>query len=398
MSAVGIPSDRIAVELNGRRYGLDEPMEEKFLQAVPGSFQELGTAIRKQSALLAVQPGPGLDKQAVFDAYAADLALLERQMHDFECCVKQAIRCSIITRQHAEEATAEAAVEKTWQVLTAEIPPLGKVPLIQLPYTRAAKPPDALLRELQEEFGDAVQRVLKLFSFWCHRLVEKELVGLVEWADLDVCRYHYFRHERTEAVLSEQRRVDRTVERNSLWGPRTEERTIRERTVRSELFHERRVHHIVSARLHALDDYRGPVPNRVRAFLDAAPAWLRPLLQVVEGQMTMEEILRQKKSEATGVETQVTAVYKYCPGVLLAPFNLIGWSADELAEPTRRGRVGASIVRALSTEIGWILGIGLLAVSALVASRAGAIGLIPVGLGAAVLGFALYGIWNRSRN
>lgn len=45
----------------------------------------------------------------------------------------------------------------------------------------------------------------------------------------------------------------------------------------------------------------------------------------------MEERHRRMVAESTRTETEVLAVYKYSPGVLLGPFNLIGWSADDLA-------------------------------------------------------------------
>ena len=393
MSGVSIPSDRIEVELEGRQYGTHGAVEGKFLQAVPWSFQEFAAGIRQQSALLALAASPELEKQAIFDAYAKDLAVLERYVSEFEACAKQAIRSSIADRR---DTTDHEHVEKTWQQLKDEIPPLGRTPLLQLPYTRAAKEAETLLAELKAEFEDAVQRVLQLFTFWFHRLVERELVGLVEWAALDVCRFHYFRHERTDTVLDERTRVEKTVERTRLMGQRTEERTIRERLVRRELFRERHVHHIVNAKLYRLDEYPERVPARVREFLNAVPVWLRTCLQIVDGQMTMEEVLRRKTSEGTVIESEVRAVYRYCPGVLLAPFNLIGWSADDLADTRSGGARARSGLRGFAGEIGWVAGPVLMGVGALMASRAGAIGWVLLTLGAVMLGLALYSTGKRT--
>ena len=132
----------------------------------------------------------------------------------------------------------------------------------------------------------------------------------------------------------------------------------------------------------------------MREFLNAVPVWLRTCLQIVDGQMTMEEVLRRKTSEGTVIESEVRAVYRYCPGVLLAPFNLIGWSADDLAD-TRSGRARSGL-RAFASEIGWVVGPVLMGVGALVASRAGAIGWLLLTLGAAMLGLALYSTGKRT--
>ena len=45
----------------------------------------------------------------------------------------------------------------------------------------------------------------------------------------------------------------------------------------------------------------------------------------------MEESHRRLIAETTRTDTDVLAVFKYSPGVVIGPFNLIGWSADDLA-------------------------------------------------------------------
>lgn len=69
----------------------------------------------------------------------------------------------------------------------------------------------------------------------------------------------------------------------------------------------------------------------IAAFLNSVPASLEPHLSIVEGMITMEERHRRLIAEGTRTETEILSVYKGSPGVLLGPFNLIGWSDDDLA-------------------------------------------------------------------
>ncbi|HEY4523803.1 MAG TPA: hypothetical protein VJK04_02955, partial [Candidatus Paceibacterota bacterium] len=85
------------------------------------------------------------------------------------------------------------------------------------------------------------------------------------------------------------------------------------------------------AKVHKIRDYPQPVPAYVAMFLDTVPSSLEPHLSVVEGMITMEERHWRLVAEGTHTDTDVLSVFKYSPGVLLGPFNLIGWNADDIA-------------------------------------------------------------------
>ena len=170
-------------------------------------------------------------------------------------------------------------------------------------------------------------------------LAEKELVGLVDWAAADVCRYHYFRHRWSEGVIREGIRREQRYDKAKPYGQRTEDRAVKEKVVQQEQFKERHIHHIVGAKMHPLAEYPQPVPKHVRVFIDSVPQWLRPHLRIVEGTITTEEVLERKVSSETVVKSEVLSVSKYSPGILFGEFNLIGWSADDLkkgATPLKR--------------------------------------------------------------
>ena len=128
-----------------------------------------------------------------------------------------------------------------------------------------------------------------------------------------------------------EKREDTTFNPERPLGQRTTYRTIRDRTTTTRYVQERHVHHVVDAKLHRLVDYPHAVPPYVAMFLDAVPASLAPHLSIVEGTITMEERHRRLIGEKTTTETEILSVYKGSPGVLLGPFNTIGWSSDDLA-------------------------------------------------------------------
>lgn len=342
-----IASDRMGVTLKERRYDPEQRIEELFEQQIPGIFSELVVSLRSQSALLALKLplGAASPKGMVLKAYGNDLRLLKRYFVEFEGCVRQAIRCAIVTRISGEKLTQEEKTkrgkEKVAEImerLDAVISPIEQTPLLRLDAERAAKDSDALLAELREEFGEGVKRLLRIMACRIDLLVHADLIGLVEWTAIDVCRYHYFRYVADERVLEKTKRHEHSFDSSQPEGRRHEDKTVSDRLVRHIEYWERHVHHIMEAKIHALDAYHTKVPRRVSEFLRAVPAWLRPLLYVVEGQITMEEIVRRKVTDATVMKSEVIAVDKYSPTIALAEFSLVGWSQDDLDADKTEGK------------------------------------------------------------
>lgn len=322
----GTSSKRIAVMHGDRVYGSENSLAAEFVQEVPEALRELAVDLRQRSALLALADAPGLEKRAIFEAYGRDLGLLKRRLAEFDACVLQAIKSSVICQRGGAEKPKDV-----WEALKEQVPTIGRAPLLDLSHTRAALPAHELLPYLKAEFEAGIERVLRLMACWLQFLVEAEFIGLVEWAGaLDVCRYHYFRHERTREVLVARQRSEQTSDESQPYGQRITYRDWVERVIRRREFKERHVHDIVQAKLHSVGEYPRRVPERIAEFLDAVPAWLRPLLQIVEGTITREEIVRRTTGDTTAVETDVISEWKGSPGVLLGNFNLIGWSDDDL--------------------------------------------------------------------
>lgn len=330
MEVTGIPSDKVEIELFGRGYGFttDYPAS-RLLQPELGIFGFLNGQLHPQSQLLKLQGGPQLTKAQIFEAYEQDLKLLQGRVKDFEECVRKAIRCSLVIK--ASE-NLEATTSQVWDKLSDQIPSFVKLPLLPLNFVRAAKDAPQLLSELQEEFKRGVDRLVNFFSFYLQSLVDKEFIGIVEWSAPDVCRYHYFKQEfRSDVLKKDDTRTEHSYDESQPLGSRNTSTTVQNKTVRNKRYLERHVHHVANCQLHSVVDYPSPVPPHVKEFLDAVPAWLRPELNIVGGQITLEEVIRRKVADETSVEQEVISVYKASPGVLLGHFNLIGWSASDIS-------------------------------------------------------------------
>lgn len=255
--------------------------------------------------------------------------------------MQAAVRYSIIPVTGGMRKQREK-YEETWQLLKSQIPSAGVPLFIDFPYTRASLEVSQLLVEMKEEFGKGIVQILKLLAEWLRFLVQNELIGLVEWGDLDVCRYHYFKHEIIKEVLEERRRRENSFDGTQPYGSRNQVKLIADQTIVRRQFRERHVHHIIRAKLHRLEEYPYKTPQHVAAFIDAIPASLQPYMHIVEGTITMEEVFRRQVGEEQFVKSEVLSVDKYSPGVLFGHFNLIGWSGDDL----QAGSVFYSLQRA----------------------------------------------------
>jgi len=321
-------SDRVFMEVGGRRFATVNP-EERFTQPIPNVelFRELAAAIRQDSKILALVADDLETKSPIYAAYAQDLALLQRYHVEFQDCVRSAVRCSIsgVAPENAH------AWKEAWQLLAQQVPPAETVQPLRLPHVMAAKPIHELVADLQSEMHQGIERTLKPLADWLQLMAETELIGLIEWAGVDVCCYSYFRHEFTSTVQRGKRREEVTADDSQPLGSKTTYRILQDRTITTRQVAERHVHHVVNARVHKVADFPHPVPSHVAMFLDSVPASLEPHFSIVEGTITMEERHRRLIAEGTRTETEVLSVYKVSPGVLFGPFNLIGWSSDDLA-------------------------------------------------------------------
>jgi hypothetical protein len=159
--------------------------------------------------------------------------------------------------------------------------------------------------------------------------VEAEFCGLIDWSAEDVCHYHYFEHEISEKSEDQGQNKQHTYDGSKPFGHRNKVVTHSVKTILHSRISDRHTHHVVDCKLYDLSSYPSKVPQNVGNFLDSVPAWLRPLLKIVDGTITMEERVRVKFEENTRTEEKMS-VSEYSPAVLLGDVTLIGWSGADL--------------------------------------------------------------------
>lgn len=331
-------SNKVEAVFNGRNFGAPIMSDEIFNQNVPEGFRTLSIDLRELSALMKLEPKADLSRDEVIDAYRDDITLLSNRVHALEMCVTLAIRCSIKARKKKlnqwEDDQSDKEAQALWQVIQREIPPIGQQSLLRLDSDLAAKPPLEILSTLKQQLDTSIARIPYLFTCWLQLLVEKELIGLVEWMDIDVGRYHYFKRASEANELDRKTISTKTEDPTQPFGSRITYRDAHDITVHVRQFTERHVHHIVRGRIQNLEDYQEKVPLSVAELIDGIPKVIRPLIQIVSGEITHEQVIRRVEKDAVTVIHE-EAVWKGSPAVTIGPFALAGWSSDDMYGQTR---------------------------------------------------------------
>ena len=317
-----VVGDSAPIIVNNREFGGNLTDEERYQQPeIPRIFDEIRAYLRTQSALLELSAEASRDQ--ILEAYQDDLELLNGSRGDFVGFGKSAIRNSII--EDTSDSEIDEKTEKIWSDLEERIPEAGNVSLLRLPAEQAGKSDQEMLEYLQGDFENGIDRLVRRMSYWLQLLVEKDLIGIIEWfgeAEKDVCRYHYFRQNLEERVVERQKRQ----KRNREFGGDVMEDELR----KQEFKQERHTHHVVDATPHVLDEYAKEVPQRVADFIESVPDWLMPHLQLVDGTITEEDIVKERVGNGVVVESEKIGEWVYSPAVTLGPFAMIGWSGTTL--------------------------------------------------------------------
>lgn len=321
-TAVRVASDRVPVDRDGWLFG--QPVKERAKPgiSVPDTLASLADMLRPQFQLLQLVAKNVNDKQVVYDAYGHDLELLRQTLASLDATVDAAIGASVtFASGGGDEKRRNARKKQLVQIAHDACEEISVDHAFGLNYLDASQDGVSLSLHLQQRLEESLAQGLQRLGLRLKALVDNQCIGLVTWSDFDVCCYHFFVQEERETTLSAQVRQEEGI---------AEVRTVETRKFRRVQMRIRRVHHLVNARLHNLDDYRGLVPFRVREFLNTVPADVRHLLQVVDGQMTQQEEVATVVGEETGVEQKVIGVYKKDPAITIGDFVLVGWGPEEV--------------------------------------------------------------------
>ncbi len=310
-----------AVELKqeGRIYGVpyETPQWRTQQEPAPEIGQIFLEDIKERSAILALSNTS--TRQQVFEAYAADVDALTQRRQEADAFMLDVVICAM-ERFHvsAEKQKQEIAL------LRSLLEPLGIAPEICLTAERCSMPVPELVEWIQIEFYREIDKIARRIAATLDHLAEHNVVGLLEWKDTDICKFHYFTWNTQHA--------EKTIE-TSMTGDIFAWNTVTTKIENvTRLNRIRHTHHVVNAGMHTVHDYARPMPPRVRALLKKAPPWLAPHLVVVDGTETLTERVTCFAGEQASVRTE--SVTRYDPAIELGRFVFAGWNeSDLLPEP-----------------------------------------------------------------
>ena len=297
------------------------------------------------------------ERTAIVEVYVQSIAELERCRAEVVPMIRAACEANIEFRQAAGETHATARDKTLRSVLDEMLNPIGELaaPPRNIADANLVSQPVAILREtFQAAMETAVAQFAQEFFAMLARGVDRQLFGLVEWLPHQCCRYHFFRQ-----VLIQESRVQSNVAQATFFSgtrsrdPFTGERIIGKRTHHTEHRgqHHRRLarhqHDVMNAVRTSIGNSRVVMPPAVVHLIESIPVWLRPLVQVIDGEIFRERIVERNLrtehwSEVDVRDEPITIrdepLFGREPGVIIGPYVLTGWGPQEVEAELERRR------------------------------------------------------------
>ncbi|MFK7817580.1 MAG: hypothetical protein AB8G99_02580 [Planctomycetaceae bacterium] len=197
--------------------------------------------------------------------------------------------------------------------------------------TLLTKPIQVVYSELQVVFREVTHKFANGLRSDLEQLSDVRVVGLIDWASKDVCKFHFFEHRLR--VVSGKKRTEtsrRVVETADGWA--RELKVLKKLSGKSIHSVTRIEEHLMGAQAYPHDAAPLPNPERIKALIKSVPDWLKPELAIVEGEKFREDRVLltryQKQWSVTEVETRIEPHFD--PAVtLFNEFVLAGWDHRE---------------------------------------------------------------------
>jgi hypothetical protein len=180
------------------------------------------------------------------------------------------------------------------------------------------------LRRSVEEF---VQNLFAVFD----RLVERQVVGEISFPNENACRFRYFETHLRERDVRSSRRIDDDDDNSQV--------TTISGSIDVEVHGQQQ--HLAATSRHPLPKYPRLIPQRFRNLLEECPAWLRPEIEVVEGDRFRSDKGKHLVKTKQWLERRITHLprkthfpstfvdYHEDPAITLGPFVLGAWECEE---------------------------------------------------------------------
>jgi hypothetical protein len=271
----------------------------------------------------------------------------------------QAVHNERLDRQRQREAQ-ESKIRECMPVSVPSVL-LGK----ELDVKTLAKQREIAFAQLRDSLRRNVAELVESFFLMLEQLVNKEVVGLIEWRSDSLCRFHFFR--RLVTHVSDGQSVE---EREADYWRQVDGRTValREKSIHTTTkwreIHEliRHEQQLMKASKRPLDSPGVAVPEEIRRVAASIPAWLSPFVRVAVGDCFRERIIRHAEKEKHWEDTKVNRrvferpVLYYDPAITIGEFVLLGWGRrEEEHEKQRRTAFDALAIAGALFAVGFFL-------------------------------------------
>lgn len=297
-------------------------------------------------------PGDLLDLQEVVAVYGRSLAALSKARQEISEFFR--VLCQTTLEFRGEGSVSEAARARVLEaqleqmVASCRLPPWPPDPVFTADICR--EPLADAIPRLREELAGRTRGLAGQIFEVCERLMTAEIVGRIAWKTASACQLHFHRR-----VIVQRQTKSEVAGRPSaqLSGPledafndeglslvvsrRRTEVTDWENEFRSA----RHEHHLVEAVREGVDQTKVPIPEPLRALVQAIPAWLRPSVNIVHGMQfrgtSIERVVHHETwQESRALAPLIEYVPMMEPALTIGHYVLVGWGVPEIVAEIKR--------------------------------------------------------------
>lgn len=333
--SVGAPGSRLAEQLRSR---LDNQ--------IPGEItlgSQLEESLWNSLSWRAAVGDEVHDRDHLFQAYAKSNSEIEMAREECIAFLDEACKANIDFRSegeiHPEARNRAVQAESVRMHSFVVLPPapadaVFNVQLTNEPLDKAREILDGALRR---RTTDLVRQFLELSV----GLVEKEVVGLVEWANPQACELFYFKRVIIQRQAS---RVVRDGESRTEWmrgGTRIVTQRSEHAAGEDEIRQARHEHSLHHAAAVPLDEIRTPIPQEFHEMMRNIPNWLRPAMRLItgvqfRGKIQEIEVDRKTWKHVRPLPAREEIRIHVDPVLALGPLVFAGWGEEHQAAENER--------------------------------------------------------------
>jgi len=277
------------------------------------------------------------DLEHVVEVYVASMGELQIAREQGQAFFREMCRANFELR--CPDGVETSARESIARQEMAEFEKSIKLPAMRLDDTLRAKLACVDLatatRKLKQSLRQQTHNFVQQFFAACNKAAADEIIGVIEWEkEFVACVLHDFRRvivaeATTEQTRAGKKKIERLADRHG-FAKVTEKIKVQTRTAYTvrHAWHEV---HLISAKRHPLNLCPVPIPDSHRALVEAAPVWLRPFVEVVDGTRIYERVVefdRKKKTHEVDEEfDREKLVFVGDPALTLGKFVLSVWGS-----------------------------------------------------------------------